>query len=161
VLAPPENQDAQSVITARFSLAAIAENRAQWDNAREYYQQILSDPRTPAQFKTLAQDDLESLKNLEKPAYLAPPATVPVLGPLPPVGEPAGSGPAGSAPSSGPSGLLPSATAPSFGPTAPGPAGTPSTRPSSGSLPSSSAQTPATRPTGVAASQPSPATPGK
>lgn len=117
VLQPPQNQDAQSVITARFSLAAIAQDRAQWDQAREYYQQIDNDPAAGSGFKKLAELDLESLKKIEKPAYLAGPLAPPVLGPMPPIDLPETTHPSASAPAaSGPSATSPAATSPAGGP---------------------------------------------
>ncbi|MDB5302328.1 MAG: hypothetical protein JWO87_3991 [Phycisphaerales bacterium] len=70
VLAPPLNEDHQSVTTARFGLAAIAENRNQWVEARKDYQQIIDDPATPDAFKTQATERLEMTKKLEKPVFL-------------------------------------------------------------------------------------------
>ncbi|HZL36370.1 MAG TPA: hypothetical protein VFC78_13710 [Tepidisphaeraceae bacterium] len=69
-----KNTDLLATLNARFNLACIAENRRQWDKAREQYQQVLDSSATPAEFKKLAQSRLEALKELQKPVYLAGPA---------------------------------------------------------------------------------------
>ena len=127
VLQPPFNEDHASVTTARFNLAAIAENRGQWDKAAQSYQQIVDDTLNPQEFKDLARKRLENLKTLEKPVVLGSPVApetvlqmpnmpnmpkVP-LGPAAPVvlpTQPASTLPAGLFPSSAPSGAtLPAA----------------------------------------------------
>jgi hypothetical protein len=114
VLSPPLNEDHQSVTTARFGLAAIAENRHQWIEARKNYQQIIDDPATPDAFKTVATMRLELTKKLETPAFLGGPSkpeTLPAipLGPFLP--------PSTTAPSTQPTTDTATVPAPAVGPT--------------------------------------------
>jgi hypothetical protein len=69
----------ESVVTARLGLAAVAENRRQWDTARDHYQKILDDPNTPKPLKDLAATALTRLEVLRKPPLLAAPASAPSL----------------------------------------------------------------------------------
>ena len=75
--APPE-----SVITARLGLAAVAENRRQFDAAREQYQKVLDDGATPKPLKDMAAASISRLEVLRKPPLLAPPASAPSFPPL-------------------------------------------------------------------------------
>jgi hypothetical protein len=61
----------ESVVTARLGLAAVAENRAQWDQAREQYQKVLDDGATPKPLKDLAAASISRLEMLRKPPLLA------------------------------------------------------------------------------------------
>jgi hypothetical protein len=73
------NAPRESVVTARLGLAAVAENRRQWDAAKEQYQKVLDDPNTPKPLKDLAAAALTRLEILRKPPLLAAPATAPSL----------------------------------------------------------------------------------
>jgi hypothetical protein len=59
-----------SAITALFGLAAIAENRQQWDAARSRYDAILQRPDAGAAYKTLAAQRQQLLDELSTPIYL-------------------------------------------------------------------------------------------
>jgi predicted negative regulator of RcsB-dependent stress response len=56
--------------TARFGLAAIAENRGTWDEARKQYESLKGDANLPEGYKKLAESRLQLLPTLEKGAYL-------------------------------------------------------------------------------------------
>jgi hypothetical protein len=56
-------------VSARFGLAAVAEDRAQWDEARNQYQGILSSDATQA-YKDYAKQRLDILPQLERPAAM-------------------------------------------------------------------------------------------
>jgi hypothetical protein len=60
-----------------MGLAAVAENRRQWDAAREQYQKVLDDAATPKPLKDLAAASISRLEMIRKPPLLAPPATAP------------------------------------------------------------------------------------
>lgn len=66
-------------VTARFGLAAIAENRGKWDDARHQYETLAADPNVPAVYKTQAQTRLGLLSHMEKGVFVATsaPATQP------------------------------------------------------------------------------------
>jgi hypothetical protein len=94
-------------VSARFGLAAVAENRAfaldqsgasrdaeaQWAAAREHYQAIIADAKAPKPLAEYARQRLARLEQLQQPIRIAPPrprATMPttadsIMGPLPPV----------------------------------------------------------------------------
>ena len=76
-----EQRDApkESLTTARLGLAAVAENRRQWDQAKDQYQKVLDDPATPKPMKDLAAASISRLETLRKPPLIAPPATAPIL----------------------------------------------------------------------------------
>jgi hypothetical protein len=76
--------------TARFGLAAIDENRQDWDAAHRQYQAVLDDPNAGDLFKALARELMTSLKQLQeplvigattRPAAAAAPATAPATDP--------------------------------------------------------------------------------
>lgn len=69
----------ESVTSARLGLAAVAENRRQWDAAREHYQKVVDDGNTPQPLKDLAAASITRLETLRKPPLIAPPATLPSL----------------------------------------------------------------------------------
>ncbi len=71
VLQPPQNEDHQSVVSARFNLGYIAENRGQWDKARTAFQQIIDDPAAGKEAQELAKVRLENVTGLAKPVLLA------------------------------------------------------------------------------------------
>jgi hypothetical protein len=63
-----------AVATARLGLAAIAENRGQWDEARKQYQAVAADARMPKSFKEEAGTRERLLGQLQKGVYLVQPA---------------------------------------------------------------------------------------
>jgi tetratricopeptide (TPR) repeat protein len=65
----------QSQVTARLGLAAVAENQAKWDAAREQYQKVLDDPSTPKPLKDLAAASITRLETIRKPPLIAPATT--------------------------------------------------------------------------------------
>ena len=67
----------ESVTSARLGLAAVAENRRQFDAAREQYQKVLDDTATPKPLKDLAAAAITRLELIRKPPLIAPPATAP------------------------------------------------------------------------------------
>jgi len=71
---------------ARASLAAVAENRGEWDAARKQYDAVLADAAAPKGIKDLATAKLKVLDQLRQPMYLSPataPSFVPFLPPSP------------------------------------------------------------------------------
>ena len=68
--APPESQR-----TARLGLAAVYENRREWDKARAEYQKIVNDTSVPKPFKDLAADRLNDLDKVQRPPLIGAPAT--------------------------------------------------------------------------------------
>ena len=68
--APPE-----SLRTARLGLAAVYENRREWDNARAEYQKIVNDTSVPKPFKDLAADRLNDLDKVQRPPLVGAPPT--------------------------------------------------------------------------------------
>jgi predicted negative regulator of RcsB-dependent stress response len=95
VLKDPLAKNHHALTAARLGLAAIAEDRKDWDAADKYYQEVSGDPATSAAFKTYATARDAQLAELKRPILVAssdetPPApeptTVPsVLSPLPPL----------------------------------------------------------------------------
>jgi hypothetical protein len=71
------NAPRESVVTARLGLAAVAENRRQWDAAKDQYQKVLDDPATPKPLKDLAANSISRLEMLRKPPLIAAPASAP------------------------------------------------------------------------------------
>lgn len=75
--------------SARFGLAACAENRGQWDQAAEQYQAIIKDPALALSFKPQAEFRLKHISQVKEPLYLAlipeatQPATASAMGPSP------------------------------------------------------------------------------
>ena len=64
------------VLSARFGLAAIAENRGEWDAARTQYQAIADSDRFPDSFREEARSRIEQLDEVSQPILVvdAPPA---------------------------------------------------------------------------------------
>jgi hypothetical protein len=62
-----------SVNTARFGLAAVAENNHQWDEARKQYQAVSDDANASELLKQLAQGMLKQLDQIEKTPVIGPP----------------------------------------------------------------------------------------
>ena len=67
----------ETVRTARFGLAAVHENRGEWDKAKEQYQKLVNDIDTPGPFKDQAVARLNAMETLRKPVLFGPPATAP------------------------------------------------------------------------------------
>lgn len=76
-LAPPG--DHLAMTTARFSLAAIAENRRDWDGATRFYQEIINDPQASKGLKDFAQQRIKELDDLRQPPLLAQNTTQPAV----------------------------------------------------------------------------------
>ncbi|HZN69780.1 MAG TPA: hypothetical protein VFB66_31180 [Tepidisphaeraceae bacterium] len=70
-------------VTARLSLAAVAENRRQWDKAREHYQKVIDDTQAPKPLKDLAVERLQKLDDIKNPPLIGKPATVPTTATAP------------------------------------------------------------------------------
>jgi tetratricopeptide (TPR) repeat protein len=66
-----------SVASARFGLAAIAEDRADWDAAKEHYEAIQSNEKIAEAFHALAKLREERLADIRRPILIASPATQP------------------------------------------------------------------------------------
>src|SRR5688500_9160541 len=77
--AVPETRSAprESLITARRSLAAVAENRRQWDQARQHYQNVVDDSAVPKPLRDVAVEALNRLQMIQKPPLIVPPSTNP------------------------------------------------------------------------------------
>jgi tetratricopeptide (TPR) repeat protein len=74
-------------ISARFGLAAIAENRGDWDTARQHYQTILDDEQTLEAFQTQAQARLATLDEIRRPIFIGQPLAQRIDPMLPGIGE--------------------------------------------------------------------------
>lgn len=70
-----------SAVTAMFGLAAIAENRGNWDAARAEYQAILQKPDVSQAFKTTAAFRLEMLERIRQPLFTGTLTTQPASEP--------------------------------------------------------------------------------
>jgi predicted negative regulator of RcsB-dependent stress response len=68
-------------ISARFGLAAIDENQHAWNKASQQYEAIEDDSSAPRSFKDQAKTRLDLLSEIQKPAYIAVPATEPTTAP--------------------------------------------------------------------------------
>jgi hypothetical protein len=65
-----EHPDRQmSALTARFGLASVAENRNNWDLARQQYETIRSNPDAPRVFREWANIRLQMLPMLQEPIF--------------------------------------------------------------------------------------------
>lgn len=76
-----------SVIAAKFGLAAVAENRGEWDKAKAQYEAIVNDANAAEAFKTQARIRLEKAADWSTPVILAAATTqeaVPALPTAPP-----------------------------------------------------------------------------
>jgi len=71
-------------VTAMFGLAAIAENRAQWDIAKAQYSAILQRADAPQSFKTAAALRLQALVRLSEPLFTGTLTTQPATSPATP-----------------------------------------------------------------------------
>lgn len=61
-----------AVNSARLGLAAIAENRRQFDEAAKFLQAVEDDANAPEAFKLQAKAQREQLKTIRQPIYIAP-----------------------------------------------------------------------------------------
>ena len=66
------SDQSNSVISAQLGLAAVAENRHDWDAAGKIYNTIKADPNILAAYKTLAEKRLEAMEVIRQPVYLSP-----------------------------------------------------------------------------------------
>lgn len=80
----------EAIDSAHLGLAAIAENRGNWDEARKELQAVKEDPNAVKVLAEQAGDQLDSLSSLQHPLYVAPPNGVtsnqPTSGPVLPFG---------------------------------------------------------------------------
>lgn len=86
-------EQTQPLISARFGLAAIAEEKRDWKTAREEYQKVIESEHALATDKSLAEDRVAGLDKLQNPLLLIPasqpvmpetmPTALPELTPLP------------------------------------------------------------------------------
>jgi hypothetical protein len=82
----------ESTTSARLGLAAVHENRREWDKAKEQYQKVVDDTAAPKPLKDLAAQALTRLETLRRTPLMAPPTTqqLDFLGrPIPPTSAPA------------------------------------------------------------------------
>lgn len=101
VLQPPLSDDPTSANSARMGLAAIAENRRQWDKAKQFYQQVVDDKAADAGVHELATRNLADLSTLQHPVLLAklekpttaPAGTRPGFSSIPDLNMPPSTGP--------------------------------------------------------------------
>ncbi len=61
----------QTVIAARFGLAAIPETKGNWDEATQQYQQLVDDTAVPEAYRTQAKFRLERAADWRQPVLLA------------------------------------------------------------------------------------------
>jgi tetratricopeptide (TPR) repeat protein len=72
--------------TAQLALAAVEENRREWDKAIEFYNQVITDAQAADVFKAIARQRLAMIPQLRSPVYLGEfsstqPTTVPTTEP--------------------------------------------------------------------------------
>ncbi|HYO07465.1 MAG TPA: hypothetical protein VER17_00705 [Tepidisphaeraceae bacterium] len=138
-------------VAARFGLAAVAENRSEWEQARTQYEKVATEAKDLPAYQQLAAQRLVRLNEIRQPVLLGTPAvlppmpTIPGTRPVPDLLRPTTAG-AATAPAS-PATLTaapaaPPATSPAVAPTMTSPA--PETQPAATQA--------------VAATQPAPAT---
>ncbi|HEV7301339.1 MAG TPA: hypothetical protein VGN72_18395 [Tepidisphaeraceae bacterium] len=65
-------EDTVSALAGRFGLAAVAENRGNWDEAKQQYQAIVNAPAVLPSMKTLAESRLAQVDELRKPLFTSP-----------------------------------------------------------------------------------------
>jgi hypothetical protein len=70
-------------IAARFGLAAIHEQRGEWDQAKSLYEKIAADTGKMNAYKRLAEERLRVLPQLRQPVIMGKPATEPVMPEMP------------------------------------------------------------------------------
>ncbi|HTW93844.1 MAG TPA: hypothetical protein VMD30_03550 [Tepidisphaeraceae bacterium] len=84
------------MLTARFGLAAIDQDRHQWDEAKSQYQAVINDPNAGEVFKAYAKDQIINITQFAKPIYVGEPslnlptpsATTQPFGPPAPLQQP-------------------------------------------------------------------------
>jgi hypothetical protein len=80
----------EAVDSAHLGLAAIAENRGNWDEANKELEAVRDDPNAMKVLAEQAGDQVNSLSALQHPLYIAPPSgvtsTQPTSGPVLPFG---------------------------------------------------------------------------
>lgn len=64
----PDNT--MAVLSARFGLAAIAENAGDWSTAQEHYQAIVDNTNFNETFRKQAQERLDSLDEIRQPVFI-------------------------------------------------------------------------------------------
>ncbi len=99
--AATQTQDPLSATVAKFGLAAVAENRGQWDEAKKTYDAITADDKTLESFKNMAKFRGEQLELLRNPLFISP-ATQPVALSTQPTTAPATTAPVTPAPMTAP-----------------------------------------------------------
>jgi hypothetical protein len=78
VLSKYSDQQA-AAIAARFGLAAIAENRGDWDAAKKQYETVASTANVPQAYLEQARIRLQKLPELQQPVKIEMPTTMPAL----------------------------------------------------------------------------------
>jgi len=68
-------------IAARFGLAAIHEQRGEWDQAKSIYQKLAADSEKLPSYKQLAEARLTALDTLRQPVIMGKPSTEPAMPP--------------------------------------------------------------------------------
>jgi hypothetical protein len=68
-----------NVMSAHFGLAAIMENRSQWDEAAQHYKEVLLNQESGPGFKHFAQMRIMDLSTLNRPLLLRDSATPPLI----------------------------------------------------------------------------------
>jgi hypothetical protein len=68
-----------AAIASRFSLAAIAEQRGEWDAAKQQYEQIAKETNEIGAYQKLAADRLRMLPTLRQPVVIGKATTEPAL----------------------------------------------------------------------------------
>lgn len=137
-------------IAARFGLAAIHEQRGEWDAAKSVYDKIVADAGKMVAYKQLAEARLSILPTLRQPVIMGKPATEPVMPPgMPPI-SPTALPPGIAAPATTQAGTAastqPSPASPATPPTPATPATTQAPAGAAGAKPPAATTTATTRP---------------
>ncbi|HEX8521487.1 MAG TPA: hypothetical protein VF669_04465 [Tepidisphaeraceae bacterium] len=72
-----------AAIAARFGLAAIAENKGEWDAAKSQYEQVTTTANVPQSYLGVAKMRLDRLPELRQQPLLKEPATMPAMPVIP------------------------------------------------------------------------------
>jgi len=64
---------------AHFGLAAIAEDRNDWNTAQSHYNAVINDPAAYESYKTIARERLDRLAEIQKPVFVGAVTTRPML----------------------------------------------------------------------------------
>jgi hypothetical protein len=70
-------KESLAVVSAHFGLAAIAENKGDWDSAHKQYAQVTELKGIPQAFIDQANARINDLDQLKQPVVLGHPATLP------------------------------------------------------------------------------------